>query len=193
MLDFGIIKQSNTGIFHYLPLGVRILEKLTKIIDEEMSKIDAQKVILPTLINAKLWEKTGRLDDASAELFKVADRHRNDYILSPVGNYFFFVVFATLNISIYILQTHEESVSDLLASVSPISYKQFPIRLYQITSKFRDEIKPRFGLMRARQFLMKDLYTFDVDDKSAMKTYEDVGNCYENIFKTIGIDTIKGT
>ncbi|XP_017782213.1 PREDICTED: probable proline--tRNA ligase, mitochondrial [Nicrophorus vespilloides] len=170
MLDLGIIKQSSPGSFHYLPLAVRSLNKLTKIVDEEMANIDAQKVIFPTLTYSKLWEKTGRISDVDSELFKVKDRHDGSYILSP---------------------THEEAAADLLATITPMSYKQFPLKLYQISSKFRDEMKPRFGLMRARQFIMKDLYSFDLNMELARATYDQVCEAYERIFKLIGINFVK--
>lgn len=92
----------------------------------------------------------------------------------------------------FLLQTHEETATELLSSLAPISYKQFPLRLYQISSKFRDERRPRYGLMRAREFLMKDMYSFDVSIEKAHQTYEDVCNAYDNIFEVIGVDFIKG-
>ncbi|KAK5650555.1 hypothetical protein RI129_001584 [Pyrocoelia pectoralis] len=170
MLELGIIRQANPGSFHFLPLGVRALEKLLHLIDEEMLKIGAQKVILPTLTHSKLWKSTGRLQDFGSELFTVKDRHNQTYILSP---------------------THEEAVSDLIASVSQMSYKEFPLKLYQTTNKYRDEIKPRFGLLRGRQFLMKDLYSFDVDVENARHSYEEVCDSYNNIFSRIGVPFYK--
>lgn len=166
MLELGIIRQANPGSFHFLPLGVRALDKLLRIVDEEMLKIGAQKAIFPTLTHSKLWKSTGRLEDFGSELFTLTDRHNQMYILSP---------------------THEEAVSDLIASVSQISYKEFPLKLYQTTNKYRDEIKPRFGLMRGRQFLMKDLYSFDVDVENAKHTYDEVCDCYNAIFSSIGV------
>ncbi|KAI4457943.1 mitochondrial ribosome protein l39/prolyl-trna ligase family member [Holotrichia oblita] len=158
MLDLGIIKLASPGIFHLLPLGIRALEKLKSLIDKEMHKINAQRLALPALTPAELWEKT--------ELFTLTDRHKNLYILSP---------------------THEEAITDLLASIAPLSYKNFPLRLYQITSKYRDEMKSRFGLMRGRQFLMKDLYTFDIDMENAEQTYSEIIKSYENILTKLGI------
>ncbi|GJQ88145.1 hypothetical protein Trydic_g13150 [Trypoxylus dichotomus] len=150
MLDLGIIKAASLGNYYLLPLGVRALEKLKSLIDEEMFKIGGQKLMLPTLTQATLWEKTGRLDN-SAELFTLTDRHKNLYILSP---------------------THEEAITDLLASIAPLSYKNFPLRLYQITSKYRDEMKSRFGLLREL-------------------TYSQVCESYKNILNRIGINFIK--
>ncbi|KAK4883520.1 hypothetical protein RN001_006839 [Aquatica leii] len=170
MLDLGIIRQASPGSFHFLPLGVRALEKLTLLVDKQMSKIGAQKVIFPSLTNSNLWKSTGRLQDFGAELFTLKDRHDHIYVLSP---------------------THEEAVADLIASVSQMSYKEFPLKLYQTTNKYRDEIKPRFGLMRGRQFIMKDLYSFDVDIEKAKETYAEVCECYNSIFNEIGVDYIK--
>ncbi|KAF2901000.1 hypothetical protein ILUMI_05184 [Ignelater luminosus] len=170
MLELGIIRQASPGSFHFLPLGLRALEKLIRLVDLEMSRIGAQKVMFPTLTNAKLWESTGRLDDIGPELFRLKDRHQHTYILSP---------------------THEEAAAELLASISQISYKDLPLRLYQTTSKYRDEMKPRFGLMRGRQFMMKDLYTFDTDLETAQETYNEVCESYDNIFKKIGINFVK--
>ncbi|KAF5270342.1 hypothetical protein FQR65_LT05530 [Abscondita terminalis] len=170
MLDLGIIRQASPGSFYLLPLGVRALDKLVSLVDKQLSKINAQKVILPSLTNSNLWKSTGRLQDYGLELFTLNDRHGHKYVLSP---------------------THEEAVSDLVASVAQMSYKEFPLKLYQITNKYRDEIKPRFGLMRGRQFIMKDLYSFDVDVKKAKETYEEVCECYNSIFDEIGVKYIK--
>ncbi|XP_023021392.2 prolyl-tRNA synthetase 2-like protein, mitochondrial [Leptinotarsa decemlineata] len=170
MLDLGFIQQASPGCFHFLPLGLKSLNKLIKIVDDEMFKICGQKVLFPGLTNDKLWKNSGRLNEPVAELFQVKDRHHQNYILSP---------------------THEEAATDLLSSVSPISYKYFPLRLYQISSKFRDEMKPRFGLMRGREFVMKDMYTFDVDVESAKKTYEEVCESYNRVFDRIGIEYVK--
>ncbi|CAG9862167.1 unnamed protein product [Phyllotreta striolata] len=170
MLDLGFIQNSVPGCFNFLPLGIKSLQKLTKIIDEEMSNIGGQKMLFPSLINTKLWNDSGRLEEAGPELFKLQDRHQKSYILSP---------------------THEEVATEMLSTLSPLSYREFPLKFYQISTKFRDEIKPRFGLMRGREFIMKDMYTFDIDLNSAKKTYEEVCESYENIFKTIGMDFVK--
>ncbi|XP_018321361.1 probable proline--tRNA ligase, mitochondrial [Agrilus planipennis] len=171
LVELGIIRPASQGHFYFLPLGIRILDKLKAIVVKEMSNINAQRVTFPSLTNARLWKKSGRIEDElSSELFKVHDRHDATYILSP---------------------THEESAADLLASVSQMSYKQFPLRLYQITSKFRDEMKPRFGLIRSREFVMKDLYSFDVNIDKAKESYNEICQSYDRIFKQIGIDVIK--
>lgn len=170
MIELGLIRPASSGSFYFLPLGMRALEKLVNIVDDEMHKIGAQKLLLPTLCNSNLWKSTKRLYDFGSELFTVKDRHDNTYILSP---------------------THEETVSDLLFSIGALSYKDFPLLLYQITSKYRDEIKPRFGLMRSKEFIMKDLYTFDVSLKAAEDTYNSIGECYSNILAKIGINYVK--
>ncbi|KAJ8984706.1 hypothetical protein NQ317_004967 [Molorchus minor] len=169
MLELGIIQQAVPGCFHFLPLGMKSLEKLIRIVDSEMLKIEGQKVMFPGLIDSKLWKTSGRLEDSS-ELFQLKDRHNHDYLLSP---------------------THEEVASELISRLGHISYKHYPLRLYQITVKYRDELKPRFGLMRGREFLMKDMYSFDTDVHSARKTYEEVCQCYDSIFKKIGVGFLK--
>ncbi|XP_057665485.1 probable proline--tRNA ligase, mitochondrial isoform X2 [Diorhabda carinulata] len=170
MLELGIIQQSIPGCFHLLPLGLKSLEKLIKIVDDELFKIGGQKLLFPTLTKSQLWEKSGRLEDVGPELFQLEDRHKHSYILNP---------------------THEEVAGELLSMLAPISYKSFPLRLYQISNKFRDEIKPRFGLMRGREFIMKDMYSFDVDIDNAKKTYEEVCQSYNNIFDAIGVEYVK--
>ncbi|CAG9818263.1 unnamed protein product [Phaedon cochleariae] len=170
MLELGIIQQANPGCFHFLPLGLKSFNKLVKIVDRAMFNIGGQKVLFPTLINSKMWKRSGRLEAAGPELFQLNDRHKNRYILSP---------------------THEEAASDLLSAIGPISYKNFPLRLYQISSKFRDEIKPKFGLMRCREFIMKDMYSFDVDVESSIKTYEGVCDSYEKIFRSLNVNIVK--
>ncbi|XP_051174070.1 probable proline--tRNA ligase, mitochondrial [Leptopilina boulardi] len=166
MIDTGIISKCNTGMYALLPLGYRILEKLTAIVDIELSKIDAQKILLPALAARKLWKKTNRLEEAGRELFILEDRYNAGYVLSP---------------------THEETITDLISNVGPLSPKTLPLRLYQISSKWRDEMKPRQGFLRSREFIMKDLYTFDTGPEQALETYEIVNQAYENIFNKIGI------
>ncbi|KAF5290876.1 hypothetical protein FQA39_LY14556 [Lamprigera yunnana] len=170
MLNLGIIRQASPGAFYFLPLGVRALNKLTSLVDKQMDKIGAQKVIFPSLTRSNLWNSTGRLQDFGSELFVLKDRHDHSYVLGP---------------------THEEAAADLIASVSQLTHKDFPIKLYQITDKYRDEIKPRFGLIRGKQFIMKDLYTFDTSVEKAKDTYEEICQCYDNIFSEIGVQYIK--
>ncbi|XP_046475439.1 probable proline--tRNA ligase, mitochondrial [Neodiprion pinetum] len=170
MVDMGIIRQSSNGMYNLLPLGLRALEKLNTLVDDEMANIDAQKVLLPHLIPSTLWKATGRLEVAENELFMLHDRHQKQYILSP---------------------THEEAVTSLIASVSPLSKKMLPIKLYQISSKWRDEMKPRLGVLRGREFIMKDLYTFDADLDKAKETYDLVCKAYDNLFQKIGVEFVK--
>ncbi|XP_069682738.1 probable proline--tRNA ligase, mitochondrial isoform X2 [Periplaneta americana] len=170
MLDLGVIRQASVGTFHLLPLAERSLQKLITIVDVEMEKIGAQKLLLPLLTPGELWKTTGRWMDAGEELFILTDRHHKEFVLSP---------------------THEEAVTELMASIPELSYRQLPLRLYQVTSKFRDEKRPRFGLLRGKEFVMKDLYTFDVSVEAATETYEAVNNAYTNIFRRIGVKYLK--
>nr|CAD7257633.1 unnamed protein product [Timema shepardi] len=170
MLDRGIIRQASTGTFYLLPLGQRALQKLIKIVDKEMQGIGAQKLLLPLLTSGELWKTTGRWDTAGPELFTLRDRHDRDYVLSP---------------------THEEAITELIASSPQLSHRSLPLRLYQVTSKFRDEMKPRSGLLRGKEFLMKDLYTFDTTLQAAEETYNAVCNAYDNIFRRIEVGYVK--
>ncbi|KFB37342.1 AGAP003589-PA-like protein [Anopheles sinensis] len=176
MLEQGLIRQAGNGTFHVLPLLQRSVEKAINLIDVHMQSIGAQKLTLPLLTSAELWKKSGRLGDGHSsnspptELLQTTDRHGKMHILGP---------------------THEESITALLATIAPVSYRQFPIRLYQISTKFRDEMKPRFGLMRAKEFLMKDLYTFDVDRTKCRQTYEEVNEAYDRLFSKIGVPFVK--
>ncbi|XP_030753116.1 probable proline--tRNA ligase, mitochondrial [Sitophilus oryzae] len=170
MLELGILQQANTGCFHYLPLGLKSLNKLINLVDEELQNIGGQKMIFPTLVKSDLWEKSGRASEMGPELLTLQDRRDHKYILAP---------------------THEETASHLLSSIAPISYKNLPLLLYQITSKFRDEMKPRFGLIRSREFIMKDMYSFDLTQDTALETYEKVCSSYNKIFKKIGVKFIK--
>ncbi|XP_059473810.1 probable proline--tRNA ligase, mitochondrial [Neocloeon triangulifer] len=166
LLELGFIRPSAPGTFCVLPLAQRSLQKIVNIIDTELSKIGCQKLSLPALAPAGLWEKSGRLKTMEAELFKVRDRHGQRYVLSP---------------------THEEVVADLLASTGHISHRQLPLKLYQVSTKFRDEMKPRSGLLRAREFLMKDLYTFDASLDEADKSYQLVRHAYQGIFDALHV------
>jgi len=148
-----------------------VLEKLEKVVDSEMQVVlGAQKTRLPILLSADSWRKTGRWDQTGDELFRLKDRRDNDFCLGP---------------------THEETVTDLVASFGHLSHKQLPIKLYQITQKYRDEIRPRFGLMRGREFTMKDMYSFHADEEDIMRFYDNVCTSYENILKKLGLDFVK--
>ncbi|KAJ9600419.1 hypothetical protein L9F63_009275, partial [Diploptera punctata] len=170
MVDLGIVKQATSGSFHLLPLGERALHKLTCLVDEEMERIGAQKLLLPLLTPGELWRKTGRWDETREELFTLQDRHNKEFVLSP---------------------THEEAITELVATISKLSYRQLPLKLYQITSKFRDEMRPRFGLLRGKEFIMKDLYSFDATIEGATETYKIVSTAYESILNKIGIKHIR--
>lgn len=168
--EFGIVRQSSPGLFTLTPLGVRSLEKLVKIVDEELKNVGCQKLQLPILTAGNLWKKTGRWESTGLELLTIKDRHGRDYVLSP---------------------THEEAITDLVAYLPQLTHKQLPLKLYQITSKFRDEIKPRFGLLRSREFTMKDLYTFDKTVETAQQTYELVCKAYDTIFQRLNTPFVK--
>lgn len=170
MMDWGILRARGNGMYAILPLGQRALAKLSAVIDEEMRRIGAQKLLLPTLTVGHLWKKTGRWESTGEELMKVKDRHDKDYVISP---------------------THEEAIVDMLADIDPLTYRHLPLCLYQISSKFRDEANPRFGLLRGKEFLMKDLYTFDKDETSAIATYNRVCEAYDAIFKRVEVPYIK--
>ncbi|CAG9772601.1 unnamed protein product [Ceutorhynchus assimilis] len=170
MLELGIIHQAVPGCFHYLPLGMKALSKLINLVDEEMQSIGGQKIIFPTLVKSELWEKSDRSNDMGPELITLKDRHNQNYILGP---------------------THEETATNFLSTLAPMSYKKFPLLLYQITSKYRDEMKPRFGLIRSREFLMKDMYSFDVNENSALKMYENICVGYDRVFNRIGVEYCK--
>ncbi|XP_035895430.1 probable proline--tRNA ligase, mitochondrial [Anopheles stephensi] len=174
MLEQGLIRQAGNGTFYLLPLLQRSLQKAINLIDRHMEMIGAQRLTLPLLTSAELWKKSGRLASSDGgkptELLQTTDRHGKVQILGP---------------------THEESITSLVAAIAPVTYRQFPLRLYQISTKFRDEMKPRFGLMRAKEFLMKDLYTFDVDRARCQETYEEVNAAYGKLFAAIGIPFVK--
>ncbi|CAD6438924.1 788459a3-d06b-4008-bd52-b88fc271134b [Sclerotinia trifoliorum] len=160
----GFLRQAHTGIFHMLPLGRRVQDKLEALIDKHMSTLGASKLALSSLSSEELWAKSGRLD-ASSELFRLKDRKEAGYLLAP---------------------THEEEITELVSN-SVQSYRELPVRLYQITRKYRDELRPRQGLLRSREFVMKDLYTFDYNSSSALSTYEDVRKAYQNLFNELKI------
>ncbi|XP_043245628.1 probable proline--tRNA ligase, mitochondrial isoform X1 [Amphibalanus amphitrite] len=166
----GYIRQSSGGVFHILPLCQRVLDKLTRVVRQQMASVDACQLTLPTLVRDTLWKQTGRMDKMGGELMTVEDRAGHGFVLSP---------------------THEEAVTALVGSVSPISGRQLPLRLYQITAKFRDEMRPRFGLLRCKEFLMKDLYTFDSSEAAAMDTYRAVGRAYSGLFKRLGVPVVR--
>ncbi|XP_064791989.1 probable proline--tRNA ligase, mitochondrial [Oncorhynchus masou masou] len=170
MQQAGLIHPSNPGCYYYLPATVRSMEKLVRLIDQEMQRIGGQKLDMPSLCSAELWRRSERWDLMGKELFRLRDRHGAEYCLGP---------------------THEEAVTELLASQGTLSYRQLPLMLYQMTRKFRDEPKPRFGLLRGREFYMKDMYTFDVNEEAAYHTYESVCQAYNRLFSRLGLRIVQ--
>lgn len=170
MLQVGLIYPASPGCYHLLPYAVRALEKLVRTIDQEMQAIGGQKVSMPSLSPAELWRATNRWDSMDRELFKLRDRHDKEYCLGP---------------------THEEVVTALVASQKTLSYKQLPFLLYQVTRKFRDEPRPRFGLLRGREFYMKDMYTFDATPEAAQETYGLVCATYSRLFERLGLRCVQ--
>ncbi len=168
MLRAGLMRKMASGIYSFLPLGLRSLEKVKKIIREEMDKAGGLELLFPTVLPKEIWVETGRWDIYGNEMFKLKDRKGREFCLGP---------------------THEEAVVDL-ARGELRSYKELPKTFYQIQTKYRDEIRPRFGLMRAREFLMKDAYSFDADEERLEKTYNKIFNAYKRIFKRCGLTTI---
>ncbi|PKI84464.1 proline--tRNA ligase [Malassezia vespertilionis] len=163
LLRGGYVRQTASGSYTYLPLGMRMIDKIRGIIDEEMQAIGASCIEMPQLLGSALWHKTGRMDAMGSELFRLRDRRGAEMILAP---------------------THEEEVTRLIGSEID-SAKCLPVRVYQIGRKFRDEPRPRAGLLRTKEFLMKDLYTFDSDADAAKASYADVGRAYSNIFNRV--------
>lgn len=170
MMEAGLIRQASLGTFHLLPLTQRALEKLIKVIDLEMQKVGGQKIAMPGMTPASLWKTSGRFEDYGAELLTLKDRHGIEYCLGP---------------------THEEAVTDIIGAEKNLSHRQLPIKLYQITSKFRDEMRPRFGLLRGREFLMKDMYTFDPSLEAAEQTYASMCQAYKNVFRTLELPIVQ--
>nr|WP_242511011.1 proline--tRNA ligase [Ligilactobacillus agilis] len=166
MLRAGYIKQISAGMYSYLPLAHKVLLKLEQIIREEMDKIDAVEMLTPAVLPAELWQESGRYESYGPNLFKLKDRHERDFILGP---------------------THEETMTTIVKDAIK-SYKKLPLTLYQIQMKYRDENRPRFGLLRGREFLMKDAYSFHADMNSLDKVYRDMDVAYQNIFDRVGLN-----
>ncbi len=165
MLRSGMIKKLSSGIYSWLPLGLITLRKTEQIVREEMNRAGALECYLPHVIPAELWQETGRWDKFGPQLLKIRDRHERDFLFGP---------------------THEEPITDIVRK-DVRSYRQLPVNLYQIQVKFRDEIRPRFGVMRGREFLMKDAYSFDVDRDALMRSYRAMYDAYERIFTRLGL------
>ena len=165
MLRTGLIRKLSAGIYCYLPMALRVLKKIEKVVREEMTKTSAEELLLPALQPSELWEETGRWQKYGKELIRLRDRHDHDFCLGP---------------------THEEVIVDLVRK-EVRSYRQLPITLYQIQTKFRDEIRPRFGIMRGREFIMKDAYSFDADMEGAKLNYQKMFDAYHAIFSRCGL------
>jgi prolyl-tRNA synthetase len=165
MLRAGMIRKVAAGIYTYLPLGLRVIRKIERIIREEMDRAGAQELLMPIASPAELWRETGRWDFYGKELLRFQDRHERDFCLGP---------------------THEEVITDLIRR-EVHSYRQLPLNCYQIQTKFRDEIRPRFGLMRGREFIMKDAYSFDKDEEGALLSYQKMYDAYVRIFTRCGL------
>ncbi|MFQ6110789.1 MAG: proline--tRNA ligase [Nitrospinota bacterium] len=166
MIRSGMIRKLASGIFTLLPLGLRVQRKVEAIVREEMDRQGAQELLLPALSPAELWQESGRWDAYGKELMRLKDRHESDFCLGP---------------------THEEVVTDLIRR-EVRSYRQMPLNLYQIQTKFRDEIRPRFGVMRCREFTMKDAYSFDRDEAGAEESYRKMYEAYSAIFRRCGLE-----
>ncbi len=165
MIRAGLIRKLAAGLYSWLPLGLRVMRKVEKITRAEMEKAGALEVLMPALQPAELWQETGRWEQYGPELARMKDRHERDFCLGP---------------------THEEIITDLARNELK-SYKQLPITYYQIQTKFRDEIRPRFGVMRSREFVMKDAYSFHLDQESLQETYDVMYQAYTNIFNQFGL------
>lgn len=166
MLRAGMIHKSAAGIYSWLPLGFKVLQKVISIIREEMNKSGALELLMPAIQSADLWKETGRWESFGPQLLKIKDRHERDFCFGP---------------------THEEVITDIMRGELK-SYKQLPAIFYQIQSKFRDETRPRSGVMRAREFMMKDAYSFHLTEDSLQKTYEIMSQAYIEIFKRLGLN-----
>ena len=165
MVRAGLIRKLAAGLYNYLPLGWRSVRKIEQIVREEMDRAGAVEVLMPILSPAELWQETGRWGKYGGELFRIQDRHEREFALGP---------------------THEEVITDLVRK-SVSSYRQLPLNLYQMHTKFRDEIRPRFGVMRSREFIMKDAYSFDRDEAGAEAAYAKMFETYQRIFKRCGL------
>ncbi len=166
MIRAGLISKLASGLYSYLPMGLRVVQKVEKIIREEMNKSGAQEVLMPVAQPAELWQESGRWEQYGPELLRFQDRHDRDFCLGP---------------------THEEVITNLAAQYLR-SYKQLPMNFYQIQTKFRDEIRPRFGVMRSREFIMKDAYSFHIDQDSLQQTYDLMHQTYCNIFDRLNLE-----
>ena len=166
MLRAGLIRKLASGLYTWLPMGLRVLRKVENIVREEMNKAGGQEVLMPSVQPAELWQESGRWEQYGPELLRIKDRHNREFCYGP---------------------THEEIITDLIRGELR-SYKQLPANFYQIQTKFRDEIRPRFGVMRSREFIMKDAYSFHSNQESLEETYQIMHECYCKIFNRLGLD-----
>jgi prolyl-tRNA synthetase len=165
MMRAGMLRRQAAGVYSWLPLGLRVLRKVEAIVREEMDRAGALELLMPAIQPAELWQESGRWDKYGPELLRLHDRHQREFCVGP---------------------THEEIITDI-ARRELRSYKQLPVNYYQIQTKFRDEIRPRFGVMRAREFLMKDAYSFHTDQASLEVTYQVMYETYSRIFTRTGL------
>ncbi|HEX5313925.1 MAG TPA: proline--tRNA ligase, partial [Gammaproteobacteria bacterium] len=166
MLRAGLIRQHAAGIYSWLPIGLRVLRKIETIVREEMQRIGAVELLMPAVQPAELWQESGRWAKYGPELLRFTDRREREFCFGP---------------------THEEVITDLVRNIVS-SYRQLPLTLFQIQTKFRDELRPRFGVMRAREFVMKDAYSFHLDEDSLAETYESMRDAYSRILERIGVE-----
>jgi prolyl-tRNA synthetase len=165
MMRAGLIKKLGAGIYNYMPMGLRVIRKVEAIVREEMNRAGAIEMTMPVIQPAELWQETGRFDKMGPEMLRIKDRHGRDFVIQP---------------------TSEEVITDVMRQ-DIRSYKQLPKNMYQIQTKFRDERRPRFGLMRGREFIMKDAYSFDRDQVSAKISYQNMAQAYRRIFDRFGL------
>src|SRR5204862_6058637 len=168
LLRAGLIRKLTGGLYTFMPLGLRALRKVEQIVREEMNRAGALELLMPALQPPDIWQQSGRYETAKDVLFKVRDRAKKEWVLGP---------------------THEEVITTLVAGEIN-SYRQMPKNFYQIQTKFRDEIRPRFGLMRAKEFIMKDAYSFDATDEAAQVSYRKMYDAYARIFERCGLKTL---
>ena len=165
MLRAGMIRKLGTGLYTWMPLGLRTLRRAEEIVREEMDRAGALEVLMPVVQPAELWQETGRWDKMGPNMLRLKDRHQRDFVVGP---------------------THEEVITDVVRREIR-SYRQLPVNFYQIQTKFRDEIRPRFGVMRAREFIMKDAYSFDADEAGMLRSYQAMYDAYVRIFTRMGL------
>ncbi len=168
MVRAGLIRKESAGMYVYLPLGWRVLRKIIAIVRDEMDRAGALEFLMPELTNADLWKESGRWDTMGPEMFRIRDRNAMEYALAP---------------------THEEAFTAAVRGLIS-SYRDLPVNVYQINTKFRDEIRPRFGVIRSKEFIMKDAYSFDMDEEGLEKSYQAMRTAYRRVFERCGLDTI---